>query len=356
MPSDIEDFAAAKEEERAAQEEATKQDLRSEVRRLSKTLGREREQRIRLEETIMMAARAAFASWEKPAIPKPTRDPRTRIEETCVAMCSDWHYGAVTADYNREVCERRVGRYADKILSLTEIQRADHPVRAVRLWVLGDLVGGEQIFSGQEHEIDASLVEQSFGVGRLLSDLALRLAGGFDRVHLVCLPGNHGRIGGKAMPYSPDTNADRIAYMVAQERTREPRVTWQIARADTPGETGRIIVDQVGTYGCLLTHGDLFRGGGYGGLPWYQFWKKAMAWRDMSTAGQIAPFDDLACGHWHRTSSIEIGTMTLRVCGTLQTYDPFSREQIAAATRPAQSLLFVHPERGVTAEYRVDLA
>jgi len=259
----------------------------------------------------------------------------------------------VTADYNREVCEQRVGRYADKILSLTEIQRADHPVRVVRLWVLGDLVGGEQIFSGQEHEIDASLVEQSFGVGRLLSDLTLRLAAGFDKVHVVCLPGNHGRIGGKTMPYSPDTNADRIAYMIAQERTREPRVTWQIARADTPGETGRIVVDQIGSYSCLLTHGELFRGGGYGGLPWYQFWKKAMAWRDMSTAGQIPPFDDLACGHWHRTSSIEIGTMTLRVCGTLQTYDPFSREQIAAATTPAQSLLFVHPDKGVTAEYRV---
>jgi len=44
------------------------------------------------------------------------------------------------------------------------------------------------------------------------------------------------------------------------------------------------------------------------------------------------------------------------VCGTLQTTDWFSREQIAAATVPAQYLYFVDPNAGrVTAEYRVDL-
>jgi len=335
---------------------AQAEEARAEVRRLSRTLGKEREQRIRLEETISVAARAAFSAWDPPAVPKPARDPRTRTEEVCVAMCADWHYGAVTSDYSRDVCEQRVEAYRDKILALAQVQRADHPIRSCRLWALGDMVGGEQIFPGQEHEIDASLVDQSFGVARLLSDLITGLLVGFDKVHVVCLPGNHGRIGGKRMPYSPDTNADRIAYLIAEERVRDPRATWQIARAGT-GESGRILVDRVGSYGCLLSHGELFRGGNsFAGLPYYSFANKALKWRDMMIGGQMEPFDDLACGHWHRTTSVEIGSMTLRVCGTLMTYDSFSRETIAAATRPAQSLLFVSPSKGrVTAEYRVDL-
>lgn len=338
--------------EQYAQAEA----LRAEVRRLSRTLSKERDERIHLEETISLAARAAFQSWEPPKLPKPPKEPRHKGEEVAIAMCSDWHFGAVSPDFNRDVCEQRVNTYADKILSLSAIQRADHPVKTCRLWVLGDMVAGEQIFPGQEHEIDASVVEQSFGAARLLSDLALRLLTGFDTVHLVCLPGNHGRIGGKRMPYNPDTSMDRTAYLVARERTRSDRVTWQIARAEA-GESGRILVDRIGQYGCLLSHGELYRGGNsFAGLPYYSFASKALKWRDMMLAGQIPPFDDLACGHWHRTTSVEIGTMTLRVCGTLETYSPFSREVIAAATRPAQTLIFVAPTHGrVTAEYRVDI-
>ena len=72
-------------------------------------------------------------------------------------------------------------------------------------------------------------------------------------------------------------------------------------------------------------------------------------------AGEIPAFTDLAAGHWHKTVRYPIGSMVLRINGTLQTYDPYSREQIAAATLPQQTLLFVHPQRGVTAEYTVDL-
>jgi hypothetical protein len=331
--------------------------LRRQLQKAVAALEVSRAKKVDLEHAITEAATAAFADWEPPKTPKVPKDGRTKREEVAVAMVADWHLNSVTPDYNMGVAERRVLEYARKILSLSSIQRADHPVRSCRVWVLGDLVAGEQIFPGQEHEIDASVVDQAFGGARLLRDFLLALLEGFERVEVVAVPGNHGRIGGKRMPYHPDTNADRILYMVAREATaNEPRVTWTISRAEN-GESGRILVDRVGNYSCLLSHGELFRGGNsFAGLPYYSFANKALKWRDMSMAGQMPQFTDLACGHWHRTTSVEVGTMTLRVCGTLQTYDPFSREVIAAATRPSQSLIFCHPEAGrVTAEYTCTL-
>lgn len=340
------------------EEWAAQEDLRAELARVNKALSKERSDKLRLEETIRQAAHAAFQSWPAPKAPSRLRERRRNTGEVAVAVCSDWHYGAITPDFNSEVAEQRIRTLAGKIRTLTAIQRADHPVRHLRVWMLGDMVAGENIFPGQAWEIDASVIDQSFGVARVIRDFLGELSGDFESIHVVGLPGNHGRLGTKHNPYHPDSNADRVAYLAAMEATaRIPNIGWTIASTEG-GESGRILVDRIGQYACLLTHGDLFRGGNsFAGLPYYSFASKALKWRDMSLAGQMPPFTDLACGHWHRTVSVEIGTMTLRVCGTLQTFDPFSRETIAAATRPAQYLAFVHPEAGrMTAEYRLDLS
>jgi hypothetical protein len=338
---------------------ATIRELRSDLNAANRELAHEREQKVRIETAIQHAARAAFSAWDPPAIRDPQPDPRKHGEEVAVVACSDWHYGAKTPDFNRDVCERRVNQYIDKVLSLTAIQRADHPVRTFRMWCLGDMGTGEDVYLGQEHEIDAPAIEQAFGAARLISDAAMRLLGegGFDSGEVVCLPGNHSLGSTKRSPYHPDTNLDRFAYIAARERTRTDRITWNIARAEG-GDSGRILVDRIGAYSCLLTHGDLFRGaGGMAQIPFYAMTVKPLRWRDMSLAGQMPGFKDLACGHWHKTLKYPIGSMFLRICGTLQTYDPFSREQIAAATLPQQTLMFVHPEAGrVTAEYTVNLA
>jgi hypothetical protein len=345
-------------EDPLAQEWARNEKLAAEVRRLTRTLAETLERKVDLEGVIRQAAEVAFSSWEPPKVPPPRKDDRVRQEEVCVAIASDWHWGSITADYNRDVCERRAMDFADKVVRLAQIQRADHPVRRFSLWLLGDMGAGEDVYPGQAYEIDASATDQQFGVARLISDVTLRLLAkdGFDEGEVVCLPGNHSLGSAKKSPYHPNTNLDRMIYMAARERCRTDRIQWRISQAED-SDSGRIIVHRVGNYGCLLTHGHLFQGtGGMAQIPFYSFAVKGLRWRDMMLAGQMPAFQDLACGHWHKTLRYPIGTMTLRVCGTLQTMDPFSRETIAAATVPAQYLMFVEPTDGrVTAEYRIDL-
>ena len=68
-------------------------------------------------------------------IPAPPKDKRKgKTEEVAVAVIADWQLAKITPDYNSEICEQRIEQYAQKIIDLTEIQRADHPVKKLHVW------------------------------------------------------------------------------------------------------------------------------------------------------------------------------------------------------------------------------
>lgn len=340
---------------------AVSDDLKAELRKVSRELAKLREERVSLEEVITQAAYASFSTMNLPTVSPPKPDKRRKGEEVAVVMAADWQLGKRTPDYNSEICADRVKLLADKVRLLTEIQRSDHPVRECRLWLLGDLVEGEMIFPGQEHHIDSPLIDQIVTNGTaILAQLVTDLLATFETVSVVGVIGNHGRIGGtKSFVYHPGTNADRMLYMVTRaqlEAAGQKRLSWQIPQA-TNGDRGWYAVDTIGGYSSLLVHGDQVRGGSsYGGLPYYGFHKAAMAWRDMSISGEMPAFRDVAMGHWHRNTRIPIGSMELRIAGSTESHNPWSIETLKVTAPPTQHLMFVSPEHGlVTAEYTVRL-
>ena len=301
-----------------------------------------------LVDAVYRAARDAASTLVIPPVPKPRPDPRRRDAEIAVAIASDWQLAKVTKSYNSKVCEERIERYAEKVLKLTDIQRADHPVREARLWCLGDLIEGSDIFPGQPYLIDASLYRQVVVDGpRILGNLIRRLLSSFDRLTVTAVPGNHGRIGRKG-DHDGETNADRMLYRITQQLfTTEPRVTWNIPEGK--GERGWYAVDVIGKYSCLLIHGDQFRT--TAGMPWYSLQKKIGGWK----MGAL-PFDfsEVAFGHYHQPTRVTLNTVTARCSGSTESHNDFAAEQLAAVGRPSQWLLFVLPSKGmVTAEYVV---
>lgn len=340
-------------------EYASLEAMKAEHRKLLRHLAREREDRVDLEKTIERAARASFGSLEAPVATKPKVDGRKKGEEYAVIMDADWQLGKVTESYDSDVTRRRVEEFTRKAIELTEIQRADHPVRHARLWLLGDLVEGEDIFPGQAWHIDSSLVDQVVTNGMsILRDQVYTLLHHFDTVHVAGAVGNHGRLG-RPGQYHPDSNMDRMLYLVTKlwfEAAGETRVTFNVPRAGA-GSRGWYAADQIGKYRSLLVHGDQFRGGNsFGGLPYYSFNKKALLWRDMSLSGDLPMFQDIACGHWHRNVKIPVGSMRVRVAGTPESGNDWSAEVLAVTSAPSQHVMFVHPEAGmVTSEYEVFL-
>lgn len=332
-----------------AREDGTIEELRRVCARLARQLEQEKVRKSELVEAVYRAASDAIAGLSIPAVEKPEKDRRRGTAETAVILLSDLQCGKRTPTYNTDVCEQRVEMYADKVLKLTNIQRSDHPVREARLWLLGDLLEGEDIFAGQPHQIDASLYQQvAVDVPRIVSNFVRRMASHFDRLHVVGVPGNHGHIGGRGWKnYNQETNTDRIAYTICEGLLRsEKRVTWHIPSGN--GERNWFAIDQIGSYRAMLIHGEQFRGGGFAGFPFYGAGRRIWSWK---AGGLGEDFTDVYAGHWHQNVTLTLNKTILRVNGTTESSNDYAREELAAAGRPSQRLLFVHPEHHVTAEY-----
>ena len=318
------------------------------IRRLLQRLDKAKASKEELVDAVYRAALDAAKGLELRAVPPPAKDRRKGRAEVAVAMLSDWQLGKRTPSYSSEVCEQRVRLYADKVARLADVQRSDHPVRAVRVWLLGDLVEGELIFPGQAHRIDASLYRQVAVDGpRILGDFLRSMLAAFDEVSVTAVIGNHGAIGGPVRrEMHPETNADTMVYRITEQIISDPRLKWDIA--DPRGERGWYAIDHIGAYSALLFHGDQVRGG-FAGFPWYGFGKKVLGWRQV-----MEPFTDAACGHWHQPVSFPLNEVMVRVNGSTESDNTYALENLASAGRPSQWLYFVDPTKGrVTAEYRV---
>lgn len=329
-------------------------ELKATISRLTTQLRKAKVSKEDLVAAVYQAAKDNIIALDIKPVPSYTPDPRSHGEEVAVAVIGDWQLAKVTPDYNSQVCEERIELYADKIIKLIEIQRADHPVKKLRLWGLGDLVEGELIFAGQEHLIDASLYEQVCNSGaRILGNLIRRLEGIVEEMEAELIIGNHGAIGGPVRrSYSPQSNADRMLYRVTQlvAEASGSKVKFHIPAAKN--ERDWYHVSDIGGYRTLLFHGDQVRGG-FGGFPWYGFGKKLNGWKNGAIPGG---FDDAFCGHYHTPTKMTLNQITMRVVGSTESYNTFAQEALAAVGRASQYLMFVKPGVGVTAEYNVWLS
>lgn len=323
-------------------------DLRKANRNLLRELEKAKASREELVDAVYRAALDAASGLSLARVAAPVKDRRKGRAEVAVAMLSDWQLGKKTPTYSSEACEARVRLYGDKVARLADLQRSHHPVRELRVWLLGDIVEGELIFPGQAHRIDASLYRQVAVDGpRILGEFLRAMLGNFDRVHVTAVIGNHGAIGGPSRrEMHPETNADTMVYRITEQVVTDPRLTWDIA--DPTGERGWYAIDHIGNYSALLFHGDQVRGG-FAGFPWYGFGKKVLGWRQV-----LEPFTDAACGHWHQPVSFPLNEVMVRVNGSTESDNTYALENLASAGRPSQWLYFVDPDKGrVTAEYRV---
>lgn len=312
-----------------------------------------------LSKAIYRAVSEDIASHKYEKVPRPPRDKRsTKNEEVAVAVLADWQLAKVTPDYNTNVCEDRIYKFADKIIHLTNIQRADHPVRHLKVWVLGDIVEGELIFPGQSFLIDGGLYRQVTIDGpRILKNFLKTLLEAFDTIEVVCVIGNHGRLTGRGKgDYDPESNADRMLYQVVRLMFEdEPRIKFNIP--DGRGERNFYAIDKIGNYSCLLIHGDQFNGiNAVSALRNKVYgWKVGAITRTSVEDDDFVVtehFDDVFMGHFHTPSKFTFNTVQLRISGSPESTNTYAIERLGAIGRPSQPLLFVHPDKGiVTAEY-----
>jgi len=322
--------------------------LRSENRRLAKRVETLKNVQDEVVRAAYAAAYDAFAGFEFPKIKVPSlKKNKEKVPETAVVVFADWQMGKVTPDYNTNVLEERIERYTEKLLEITEIQRMDHEVNDLHIWLLGDIVEGEEIFPGQSHLIDSGLYRQVAVNGpRILGNFVKTALENFNHVHITGVIGNHGAVGGRARKqHDPETNMDRMLYKIIELIVGDDeRVTFNIP--DGVGERNWYAVDTIGNYSSLLIHGDQMPSPN----AFHGYYKKIMGWKD----GAIPEhFDDVFMGHYHQQFKMTIGSSMLRISGSPESYNTYAQEYFSSMSRPCQHLMFVHPENGVTSEYSI---
>jgi hypothetical protein len=305
-------------------------------------------------EAVYEAASQAVSALQLKPVAPPKKDTRVHGEEEAVAVLADWQLGKITPTYSSKTCEERIDLYGDKVIELTDIQRKDHPVKKVNVWILGDIIEGELIFPGQHWLIDASLYMQICVDGpRILGDFLRKMLANFDEVKVTAVIGNHGRLGGRgARDMNAESNGDRMLYKITEQQfLDEPRITFNIPDGDR--ERNWYAIGQIGAYSCMLFHGDQIRGG-FAGFPFYGVAKKVWGWR----SGAIPEyFNDVYFGHWHTPTRMTLNNVIARCAGSPESFNTYAQESLGAMGRPSQPLMFVHPEKGmVTAEYQVWLS
>jgi hypothetical protein len=297
-------------------------------------------------EAVYRAAKdsaTAVGRGSKYAVSVPPKDSRKSRAEVALVHATDWQNGKKTVSYGMATCAQRMEQFAEKVLELTTLQRTHHPVKECVLMFGGDMVEGITIFPGQAWEVEAHLFEQLFETVAIEESLVRTLAGFFEKVHVVCEYGNHGRLGRRGELPAGD-NIDAMTYRIAQDRTKDLKnVTWQMS-----GDWFQIV--EIGNYRALLVHGDEIKSFG-GNTPAFGILRKANAW----ATGVIDEFQDVYMGHWHTPMSLTMSNGgRVFVSGSPESHNEYAREFVAAVGKPSQRLHFVDPDKArVTAEYVV---
>lgn len=328
--------------ERLDELDPEKVELRQANRRLSRQLAQAKAKTEALVEAVGTAARDAAVIVGRPTIPTPPRDERAKGEEVALIHATDWQCGKRTASYDMETCAERIGRFAEKIIGITDMQRSDHPVRRAVLMLGGDMLEGASIFPGQAWEVDASLYEQLFTTARIVEQLVVDMLGQFEQVDVVCEYGNHGRLGHKGELPGHDNN-DLFIYRMVAERLTDPRLTWQYS-------TDWHQMVTIGNYRAMLAHGDEIKSFG-GNTPAFGMLRKGTAW----SSGVVDTFHDVYLGHFHTPMTLTMPNGgQIYVTGSPESGNTYAAEFVAAKGRPSQRLHYIDPEAGrVAASYLV---
>lgn len=278
-------------------------------------------------------------------VPAPPADRRRRRAEWALWHMTDWQGHKVTPSYDSQVMRERVLRFCDKAKKLTDMQRADHPVRDCAVVFGGDMIEGLFNYPTQAYEIDAPLHDQWANVSELVAEVVRRALADHDRVLVVSEWGNHGRIGSKRDAVVRSDNVDRMVYNTARIFLRgESRLTW----TDCPEDIQRL---EIGNYRALVIHGD--EAGRNGFVSAQTMVQHVNRWRSGAYPWH---FQDCYVGHYHRHAEEPLadGIGAVYWTGSTESDNRYAREQMAASARPSQRLHYIDPEAGrVTAQFKV---
>ncbi len=259
-----------------------------------------------------------------------------RDEEDIVIVIADPHIGKITQNYNIDTAKRRFDYLLNSAETIINLHR---PIRKAHIFMLGDIVQGENAFQGSKvGETSGGVFEQIHDNAiPIIEKFCLSLAQGVGSVDVYGVRGNHGRYAREA----PDkTNWDRFFYQSLKDAT----VNQKKVNVYPAIEFYQLV--NIRGFRFFLIHGDQARGNA--AVPVIALRRKMQEWFAYIKNG----FNYAYAGHFHSEYFDHINTEAdYTICPPLVTGDEWAIEMVGRASQPKQIAFGVHDKYGRTFRY-----
>jgi len=289
--------------------------------------------------------------------PPPPKSVGKGVTQIVIAHISDTQLGKQTMTYDASVGAKRLHAYAKKVVEITEVKRSDSKIEELRLYLGGDMVEGEYgNYPSQPYDVNSSVIRQAMREAPdIIEGMVYYFLKYFKHIHILGVPGNHGRGAPFKQTRHPETNWDRVFYWVLRDRIigsdlKPDKKMRKRVSFDIPAGDQFWAMDRVWKWGNLVVHGDQIRG--WAGIPYYGVQKKTHGWADTMPAD----WDNLLFGHFHTYASGTINYRRWFCNGTTESSNTYALEALAAAGHPCQRLLFMTEKHGVISDHQIFLA
>lgn len=320
--------------------------LRTQVRRLTQG----EDQAERLTQRIENAVAEVRPQYERRSF-----EPASgRSAQELVLLFSDLHAAEVVSleetrginEYNWSIMLERMAEIHRAILSHT--QHFGFNISKLHVHMLGDMLSGD---IHDELAITNELPTAEAAV-QLAADTVqwlLGLAEDFPMIHVAGVVGNHPRFSCKPAAKQVYNNADWILYKLIEAHLgKHPQFTFDFPKS------GFSLVKLCDRFTSLLFHGDGIRTT-MPGVPWGGIARRITT-LEQQFARSRQPLDFMELGHFHARNILDgISTQTF-MNGSVKGPDEYSLKQFGMGHDARQTLLTIHPKRGWTGQYVIDLA
>ena len=210
------------------------------------------------------------------------------------------------------------------------------------LFLLGDIVDNDMIYRGQRFFIDMDVGKQVITGLRVFTDYITALLGLFKNIHVVSVPGNHGRASQRYETTPATRSFDWIFSKMLEISFKEEK------RIDFTIPDSFFYRQKIYDWGYYLHHGNSVYS--WMSLPYYGIVRQGK-----SRATEI-PYDIECIGHFHQRMEIPMAsTKFTLVNGSWIPKDKFSWEKFGVYSYPEQIFFGVSRKRPRTWQFNIDL-
>lgn len=294
------------------------------------------------------------SSLPKPSVPLflSRGKKKNTTPETAVLLLSDLHVGqeftmadtSNLSEYNIELFRKRAENLKKAVVEIMSLHTKLYDVPELRVFGLGDFVQGGNLNGqwGPAYNSNTDVADQTIIAADTISDILSAWSPLFKKIRFAGVVGNHGRAGAGKNTDKVSANWDRMAYALMKARLRQHQ-NIEVSYSDSWW-----LHENVHGKRFLLVHGDHIQG------SIASLHREEQRFQSLISKTN-GPFEYLCIGHFHSHQEIETTSGGILVNGSFVGGDVHSMHQLRCKSAPTQTFFGVHPDRGMTWKYLLNL-